>query len=208
VLFALEGGTWSAKADLPEPIAAASAVSVAVVDKQPIIAARGEGPAIRTYRFAPDTRAWSDLGVATPQFEAEDFKLLAAPGRPILWAAPRTGAGSLFLLSSNATSAGGAWSAPVDLKLENESPPSWARTITISAERVRLLFSRDQKLFEQVYELNGTPVDGPAPIVVQTGPASETVYYWMNLAVATALLVLFLGTMRKRARRTQSQQEE
>ena len=193
VLFALEAGVWSPKADLPDSIVTTPGrIALSVIDKQPIVAAH-IGSSFQLFRYGTD-QSWTPLGEIVPKFDAVDFKLLTAPGRPMLWVAPVEGAGVLYT-----TTGAGGWSPdPIELTGADGLTARSERAITIASERIRLLYTRDGKMHEQSYELNGAPVGEPLQLLVQAGPPSETIYQWINIGIMAALMIVIIGTLRKR----------
>ncbi len=199
-LFSMDRGHWTGRADLPESLRDLNRrdVSLALVANEPVLAARygrDEKALIAVYRFSVETKQWVDLGEVDASADISRFEIVSGMNQPTLWLAPKTGGGTLY------TRRGTGWSAPIALVLPDAGNVT-DRAVAVSSERLRLVFQRGDKIFEQKYELAadriGQKIGEPTEVTFPAPPADPRISNAINIAVMVALLLVIFGTVRRR----------
>ncbi len=161
-LFKFQRGQWSEVGPPPPGAALATDadLSMAMLGTLPAVAFQQADHSIAIWQFAPDL-TWHPAGVINPDYSGVYFKLLSGADSLMLWAAPDKGPGSLYIN-------GPSWSAPIPLKVTDQNAGSaaaaTARAVAVALDRVRLLWLSDDKVYQQVYDMTGTPVSLSAAI--------------------------------------------
>jgi uncharacterized RDD family membrane protein YckC len=198
ILYTFEGADWKALANCPEIISASPGdISLAIVDRHPMLAAPNADGAIQIYQF-DDAHKWIDAGTIKPPADAKKtFKLLSGTQRPMLWIAqPNTG-GLLYI-------GGDRWQEPVKLDLSHPVSIT-SDNLVWAAGAIRLFLADDKgKLFEQRYDNNGSrsgdlvPLDAPVSL-------EEPYENWPMLVFLGAMLFLMLTSARRGSAETDAE---
>ena len=190
VLFRQTDGRWAAESELPAELTAVAAddLSVTVLGRSPTVAYRAADGSIRTLRCGPDGHGWETVGqLPATGHRVAAFELLAdATIGPLLWTT--TGAGDPGQVRDPAR--GGVartlpWVGPPSLT----GPPVAA----VSGGYLRVIGTSAAKLYEQRYELTGTPVGTPAEVFVPPDLSDSPVLLWVQ-AMLLASLAFTIGT--------------
>jgi uncharacterized RDD family membrane protein YckC len=193
VLLRLDRSDWMPVADLPEnlQIAAGSArAHMAMSGNAPVVAVQDGEKAVRVARFTRQ-HVWLDEVRIESSSLVKEFALLSAPTRTLLWVADAGGAGSLSPIDP----------ATMGLKpLESSRPilPGAARTATIASERLRVLFSDADDLYEQQYDLDGRPLGQAFAVKVPQITAASPMQYYISAIMMGALMFTIVSAIRQR----------
>ncbi len=194
-LFQLDHGNWSALGPaLPdEAFAPDAGLCMATVDRLPAVAWLAGG-AIHIRTFSPTDSAWHDAGNLVPPSPVVDFKLIGMGDSMFLWAAGAQGPGVLF-------TGGPHWSAPINLKNNGtgatDSSAGTERAVAVAMDRFRFIWKgTDSKIYEQVYDITGRPIEAAAPIVLQKtideGPLGAVNLIILIVAMVLAFAALYV----------------
>ena len=191
VLMRLEKRKWIAVAELPKPWDSATAVAaMAVSDQQPVLAIRSAKGGIQLWRYGRDGQ-WQAAGAIQPTFVPVDVKLLDTFKGLRLWAAPSDGPGALWALRD------GNCSDAKPLLFDGEFPVAEKRVAAYAFERVRLVFSRSGKMFEQCYDPDGEKVGQATEISPGRLAGQQFQIRPLELVALALLLLVLFGAMRR-----------
>ena len=156
---------------------------------------------VRVYERAADG-AWASTGPLKPDnVQVVRAKVLDGGDRPILWVAGATGAGVLYLTNGQQQpSQARQWMAPVHLRVNGaDLSQPLPRDMTVVQRRLRLIFAKGDKLFQQPFDWRtGDPIGQHTAIVPSSGNADGRSGFWLNAAVMAVLLMVMIGAMRRR----------
>lgn len=196
VLFSLDRSDWIPQAEIPDDLLPneQTPVSMAIVDGRPLLAVKGdsggESDAIRLHRLS-EKNIWVDAASLELNFKANQFKLLSDPNRMILWAADQSGPGQIWF---------GPWteSKIATLKISEPIPQGSDRAIAIAFERIRLLFIKEGKVFEQAYDLQGNAAGPVVELTVPPARIEPIIHPWINWSIMVILTFVIISTLRRR----------
>jgi uncharacterized RDD family membrane protein YckC len=192
VLMELRDGRWDPLAELPD-VDPSAQVSLVGSPSRIILAVRATDEQLHMLEWT-DAQGFRPLPPITFTAKIGDFKVLAAADQPIVWVAAGTGAGSLYLFKAQ------AWTAPVELTVAADfSQPLPRDVATTSKDRVRLVYRKGEKVYQQLYELpDARPVGDPEPVVVVLQDGNETPQgRWFSVGIMAALAFVLLSAMRR-----------
>jgi uncharacterized RDD family membrane protein YckC len=195
-LYRLQRGQWVRVAALPENLTPEeiARASFAVVAAEPTISVLRPGSTIES--FALVNERWEPLAsIRAP--DATRLKLMADGTRPVVWTAPDGGAGRLHVAVHGADGARG-WAEPRALRTQEEVRPGAARTVALAGENVRLLFMRDDKLFEQTFAIDGAAITPAKLLPTSFAPPSPAPSRFV-LVAAALLMIVVIGSLRRGA---------
>jgi uncharacterized RDD family membrane protein YckC len=189
-LYTFEGADWKPLADCPGNISPAPGeISLAIVDRHPMLAEQEPGGSIHIYQFG-DAQKWIDSGTIKPPADStKTFKLLSGTQRPMLWISQKNSGGLLYI-------GGDRWHDPIQLQL-SKPMPAVSDCLVWAAGSIRLFLADDKgKLYEQRFDSNGTrsgdlvPLDAPVSL-------EEPYENWPMLVFLAAMLFLMLTSARR-----------
>jgi len=196
VLFTLVKDRWVPRAAIPANIAKpGTKLSLLVEGKLIFLTSQESDTRLTTGQWDAQQGTWTPMGAVSlgEQAKIGDFKLLVAPGPsdqvwPVLWVAGATEAGKLFTWDK------GAWAGPFDLRPAGTDLSQVSkRDVTVANQRLRLVFEKGGKLFEQSYE-DHLPLSSAAEIVA---PApSDSRPGWFQVLLMVVVMFVALGTIR------------
>jgi uncharacterized RDD family membrane protein YckC len=118
------------------------------------------------------------------------FKLLTEGRRVALWTTGQTGPGRLYQFEQG-------WGEGVEMG-SIAAVLDGPRDMTIAAERLRLVFVEEDRLFEQRYEWDGTAAGEPVELVAPRAALDPGISRWINLAIMAVLIVIMFSAIRRR----------
>jgi uncharacterized RDD family membrane protein YckC len=201
ILYVFEGANWRALANCPDTIGAAPGeISLAVVDRMPMVAQQDAGGAIHVFQL-DENQKWIDRGSVKPTEPPINFRLLSGTQRPMLWVGEKNSGGLLYF-------GGEKWLDPVQLNLSRAMSPINGSLVS-AAGALRLFITDDKgKLYEQRFDNNGnrvgdlTALEAPQPLLPPTYDS------WPMLAILAALAFMMLSSARRRAAEETDEEEE
>lgn len=200
VLFRLDRSTWVPEGELPEAIPASidpDLASLTVVHGRICLSVALAGDAVIYERDGE--QGWSETGRLRPDgTHVVRAKVLDGGDRPIVWTAGLTGAGALYF--GNGLQQDRQWGKPVELRVQSDFSQPLPRDVTVVAQRIRLVFARNDKLFLQSFDWrDGKPAGQLTTVLLSTANGVDSkVGFWLNAAVMVVLLMVMVGAMRRR----------
>jgi uncharacterized RDD family membrane protein YckC len=192
-LFRFQRGHWTEIGPAPPGADIATAdLSMSMLGSSPAVAARQGDRSIAIWQFAADL-TWHPAGVIGPDPSIAYFKLLTGQGPLMLWTAPDKGPGSLSINGPN-------WSAPVPLKVVDQKTGDDAtcRAVAVAFDRFRLLWVSGGKVYQQTYDMAGTPT-GPATTITPSEAQTPVVVpSWFLVALVGLVTMVTLVAVRNR----------
>jgi len=204
---------WVGEADIPTEIARpGDELSLALIEGEPYLAARGSAGPVRVFRL-PDAHhattaptsgpanSWALVCSIDLPDDAQDFQLLNGTPFPTVWARGRAGPDLLYLCKLNA--AGSATPSPaVPLQSTSGLPPS-ARAAAYAMGLIRSVFVRDGELYEQSYDrLSGAPADKAAPLPLPSATAFSLTL--LRYGIVTGAMLYAIGASFRRREQLRS----
>lgn len=188
-LYLLQAGQFDRIAPLPSQLTASppQAMSLAVVEGDPVLAVLGEDAQVRIARWRE--QRWESLGQVDAT-DAAQMKLIGGSVAPTIWLAPAAGAGALHLYQD------GAWSPPKALAIADHVPRAPDRTLA-HAQNLRLAFVQDAKLVEQAFGPAGQPIGSPTVLPTLQPSAEPPAMRWLTTAAAAMLMMVVIGSIRR-----------
>lgn len=191
-LYRLDKSAWTRIADLPDSMPDrwdAARADLLAIDGAVTLVRLGADNTLHAATFDP-AGGWTALPAITPPFPVSDLRLLDLAGKPVLWIAAASGPGALNGMD-------GQWNKSVALAMDADMSKVADRAVAVAAERIRLIFQRDGKLFERQFDAAANPI-GPAAEVVLPKPPDQRILNAVQLAMMFALMFLLMGSMRRR----------
>ena len=176
VLFRQLNGHWATVTEMPGDAVVTSAddVSLAIVAGAPVVSFKTFKNAVRTLRFDAD-RGWQDIGWITPSAEktAVNFRVLSDGFKPFLWWTSGNQAGELFLDASDHLSS-------VPLKWNGNDKLDGLPTAIFSGDYLCVFGPHEDKVFEQRYKIDGTPIETAAELTVPKDFNDSAIPRWLE----------------------------
>ena len=203
LLFCLAGRDWQALAALPvaSPPKNANQISLTVAGSSPQLALLDQN-VIRTYRFVAAEARWQPTGTAQSPFAVRQLKLLAAADHLILFYAGDHGRYEMRVGNPE-----GRWAEPTSLEAPPEPAAVFSMTAALAAGQVHILAAAHGtkgavQFFEQICAPDGKVVGHFAPLAAPAGSGEpSTLWSWVDVIVATALVMLMFDAVRRRRAR-------
>jgi uncharacterized RDD family membrane protein YckC len=191
-LYMFQGSQWKALANAPDTLAQAPGeISLAVIDRQPILAQKDSDGGIHVYAF-DDDRKWVDRGSVALPAGATAFKLLSGTQRLTLWIGDASSGGWIYF-------GGEKWSAPIKLELSRPVNVEGSNLVA-AAGAIRLFVADDKaKLYEQRYDTNGARTGDLAQLEPAQPLMPQMYEGWPTLALLIGLAFLMLSSARRRS---------
>ena len=188
VLFWLTGNDWKPLSELPGDAGADPAVSLAVIDDVPYVAALGGGGTLHVWHLT-DSRWVIDLTRDDlPPLTA--FKLLSDGSLPRLWLARLNGPDQLYVLKSPKP-------VTIDLKPLPGTMPA-QRTVTIALGKLSMVAASQGKLVEQDFPIDGgAPYGPPYNLALPKAASLKELGKVLWVAVSIALLLAIFASFRQ-----------
>jgi len=183
-IYRFDGVKWSRIMALPEGMDSKepAALSLAIVDHQPVLATSSGGHGIRVW--TGQDQHWSephDLGPAQPIL---NFDILNAGLPPTIWLSSG-GAGLLTNIGSDRPLA------------PDGAAATDSRSAARAAEAIRLFSASGDHLYEQAYSADGRVIGKRAELVIDLmGPDSD-VQNWLAPTLTIVVTMLLFGAARR-----------
>jgi uncharacterized RDD family membrane protein YckC len=188
VLFSLTRDNWMPRAELPDAVAEAPSVSLAITADIPYLADVVPGNRVRVRRF--ENSRWVVEQIIPAPGPLAGFDLLSNSTPPRLWLEPVTGPDLLHVLNKDVSH--------FDLPPIADSAPE-SRAMTLAMGKLRMVAAVKGQLMVQDFGLDNAKPDGkPYELAIPRPSPLAQLEQIQSVIVTVALVIAIMGSFRQR----------
>ena len=189
VLFQLTGNEWKPRAELPDSLSEAPAVSLAFVDDVPYVADEDSSGVLHVRHI--EKGRWSGDQTPPGLGQVAGFTMLSNSDVPRLWIEQPTGPDRVYALGNNSP-------GPIELATIPSSTPV-TRYLSVAFGKFRMVAALKDSLSEQDFSLKTGAADGPQfPIATPQASPTAQLERLQSIIVIIALLIAISSSFRQR----------